>query len=192
MEWGAWDRSTEAALVIAAQAGDLGAFDRLSQRYRPALVAVAGQILRSRDLAEDAAQDALLSAYGALPQLDDATRFGGWIASIARNRAMRMARGERRLTTPIDEIVLAYLPSITADLEQAELETSLRSAIAELAQELRTIVELYYLSEWPVQDISRFLDLPVTTVKWRLHTARQKLRRNLWISIEENHERECE
>lgn len=187
-----WDAQDEELWVVAAQAGDLRAFDRLGWRYRPALISIARQILKSKELAEDAAQEALLIAFGALPQLSDPTRFGGWLGSILRNRAIRLSKGERKAPTPLDEIVLAYSPSLTADLAVREQNQALYCAIAELPEELRPVVELYYLNEWSVREVAEVLNLPETTVKWRLHTARRQLRSCLSPLIEEEEQDERE
>src|SRR5690349_11616300 len=112
MEVTNWEGPSEAMLVAAAAAGDLGAFDALVRRYRPAAVMVASQIVATREQAEDAAQDALLAAYAALPQLVDQERFGAWLGTIVRHRARRLASGERRQTVPIDEVVLSYSPAL--------------------------------------------------------------------------------
>ncbi len=188
-ESGKWDQFEEETLVVAAQAGDLRAFDRLVIRYRPALISLAYQILKSRELAEDATQESLLIGFSALPQLTDTSKFSTWIGAITRHRSIRVAQGERRAPTPLDEIVAAYAPSLTADLAARIQDEALRAAIAELADDLRTVTETYYLGEWSVKDIARLLDLPSTTVKWRLHTARQRLRNHLQPLIEEDNER---
>jgi len=184
-----WDRDEEESFVLAAQAGDLRSFDRLVKRYRPALISLASQILNSRELAEDATQESFLIAFSALPQLEDTAKFATWIGAITRHRSYRIAQGQRRAPTPLDEIVAAYIPSLNADLAAQIESDALRTAIAGLPDELRTITETYYLAEWSVKDIARFLDLPSTTVKWRLHTARQCLRNQLKPYIEELDER---
>jgi len=185
-----WNLDEEESYVLAAQAGDLRAFDRLIARYRPALIALASQIVKSRELAEDVTQESLVAAYSALPQLADPTRFSSWLASITRHRAFRVAQGERRVMSPLDDIVAAYAPSLTADVETKIQSDALKKAISELPDDLRMIVDTYYLGQWSVKDIARFLELPTTTVKWRLHTARSCLRTQLKPYIEEHHERE--
>src|SRR5262245_36610972 len=83
-------------LVIGALLGDLGAFDELVRRFRGAVVAVAEGVLGSRELALDVAQEALLLAFKALPQLDDPARFPAWLCAITRNRARRVGAADRR------------------------------------------------------------------------------------------------
>jgi RNA polymerase sigma-70 factor (ECF subfamily) len=184
-----WEEWEEARLVAAAQVGDLKAFDRLAQRYRPAAVVVASQVLGSREAAEDAAQDALLAAYKALPQLEDRSRFASWLGMIVRNRARRIGRGSREMLD-LDRLILAHAPSIVIPHEQRELSNVVRCAVQELPPDLRVVVQLYYLEDWSTDQVARFLSLPLTTVKWRLHHARRTLRPRLAESLEGYYELE--
>ena len=182
------DDQKEGELIALASNGDLKAFDRLARHYRPGAMALAWNILRNRDRAEDAVQDAFLSAYKSLPQLADSTHFAQWLGAIVRHRSKRMAIGERRDLLPLDELILAYVPSISSDIESDEQRENVRSAISGLPDDLRTTVELYYLEDWRVAQISEFLSLPITTVKWRLHQGRNHLRSALPNPLEENYE----
>src|SRR5690242_6492616 len=103
MDRESWD---ETMLVVAAQAGDLLAFDLLARRYRPAAVTVARQLLPS-EAAEDAAQDALLSAFKALPKLSDPSRFAAWLGAIVRHRARRLGRERSREPLALDQVILS-------------------------------------------------------------------------------------
>src|SRR5438876_3428923 len=99
-------------LVLAALLGDLEAFDELVRRFRGAAVLVARQALGSRSAAEDVAQEALLLAFKALPQLEEPSRFAAWLCAITRRRAQRVASRERRseATEPsqLDRLILAH------------------------------------------------------------------------------------
>jgi len=99
------DTASDQELVCAAQAGDRGAFGRLYQRYSRM---VHGILLARvpRAAAEDLAQDVFLQAMPRLASLRDATRFGGWLAAIARNRAAdyhRQARPTEEIEENFDE-----------------------------------------------------------------------------------------
>ena len=178
----AYSTYSDEGLVLAALVGSLEAFDELALRYRRALLAAAYRVTRQREAAEDAVQDALLLAFKALPQLDDPARFGGWVRAIATRQALERVRRGGRLEyrEDVDELILASTRHVVASPAQ-EAETQeelgeLRRAIATLDREHREVVQLYYWAEMPQQRIAAFLDLPVTTVQWRLHTARKHLR----------------
>jgi RNA polymerase sigma-70 factor, ECF subfamily len=172
------EQSDEIVLVMAAQAGDLAAFDVLAHRYRPAAVTVARQLL-SCEAAEDAAQDALLAAFKALPKLAEPGRFAPWLGVIVRHRAKRLGREWSKKPLPLDKVILSYAPSIVARLHEDERSQQVRCAVSELPSELREPVTLHYLQEWTANQIAAFLSLPLSTVKWRLHMARRLLRNRL-------------
>jgi RNA polymerase sigma-70 factor, ECF subfamily len=183
MEMSNWRLTEERELVIAAQAGDLEAFDQLARRYRPAAVTVARQTLPAAQ-AEDAAQDALLSAFKALRSLDDPGRFAAWLGAIVRHRAKRVGRERAKEPGPLDQVIVSYAPSIVLRLHQDERSRQVRCAISALPPELREPISLHYVNGWTAAQIAEFLSLPVSTVKWRLHTARRLLRNRL-ASLEE-------
>src|SRR5438067_2252887 len=105
-------RIGDAELVLGALIGDLEAFDELVRRFWNAVVVVARQELRTREAAEDVAQDTFLIAFKALPQLDDPEKFAGWLCAIARHRARRVGLRDSRTTpterTALDCLVLDY------------------------------------------------------------------------------------
>ena len=173
-----WHESDEIGLVIAAQAGDLHAFDRLAQRYRPAAVTIARQLL-PHEAAEDAAQDALLAAFKAVPQLEDPSRFSAWLGTIVRNRARKLGLQRSKEPLPLDRVILAYAPSVLAQVESGDVANELRCAIAALPADVREAVDLHHLQGWTAVETATFLGLPLSTVKWRLHTGRRLLRSRL-------------
>ncbi len=175
----AWNGDNEGSLVERAQAGDLEAFDLLVSHFRTAAIILARSILSSTDLADDAVQDSFLSAYKSLPQLQNANQFAAWLGSIVRHRSRRIAKGEKRANLPLDDLILAYSPSMTVQMDQHWTNEELHGSISELPEEIRSPIHLYYLEDWSVQSISDFLGLTESTVKWRLHSGRCHLRRVL-------------
>jgi RNA polymerase sigma-70 factor (ECF subfamily) len=174
------DCEREEELVRAATRGDLKAYDSLVSHYRPAAIAVARQIVRGKERSEDVAQDALITAFKALPQLQDASRFGAWLAAIVRHRARRVSQSREEQTLPLDEFIALRVPALRGQ----RIRNEVSCAIEDLPEEIRSVAELYYLQEWSTQQIAEFLTLPLTTVKWRLHTARRTLRPRLAESLE--------
>ena len=171
-------------LVEAAQGGSLSAFDRLAKAYRPGLVALARQFVQG-EAANDVAQDALLIAYRALPGLDDPSRFRSWIGSIVRNRALRLISRTRE-TAAIDELVLAYAPSIVDRVVNDARSSEILSAVRALPNDIGAVTELHYIQDWKTTEIAEILGVPLTTVKWRLHVGRRLLKKRLGASIEDS------
>ncbi len=188
METVQWSCLAEPDLVVEAQYGNLSAFDEIVRRYRVGALMQARTIAKQTDLAEDAVQDAFLAAYKALPSLSDSRSFGSWFGAIVRHRALRLVAGERRPHVPLDDVILAHTPAIIADLERDRRQCELRQAIVALGDDLAAPMNLYYLDDWKVSAIADFLGLSRATVKWRLHTGRNRLRTALTQDWEELNE----
>jgi RNA polymerase sigma-70 factor (ECF subfamily) len=174
---------TDEALAVAAILGDLRSFDTLALRYRAAAYRVA-QAIAGAELAEDAVQDALLLAFKALPSLEEPSKFASWLYAITRHAALRAsqrARQEKDRRIELDEALLAYSDALTRPLAPSDgCETAwVRAAIESLAEDHRLILKLRFFDEMPLRRIADFLGLPLTTVKWRLHRAKQLLREQL-------------
>jgi RNA polymerase sigma-70 factor (ECF subfamily) len=175
------------SLVVAALLGDLQAFDELVRRYRSAVTAVAQQVVGTRDVAEEVAQESFLIAFRELPQLEDVARFAGWLCAITRHRARRVAaregRSEPHEPSTLDLIVLAGSTELDVHPADEFVRKSEHSEIArtmaQLPSDYEIVLRLRYYEEWPVQRIATFLSLTVTTVKWRLHHGRELMRRRL-------------
>lgn len=182
---GDWSKYEDVELVIASLLGNLDAFGELITRYRPAMIEVAREILRDEIAAEDVVQDACLLAFKALPQLKRFDRFGSWLHSITRNRAIRYRKRSGRMEprSDIDLIILKRCSPITETpakiLERRERYRELNEAIEGLPPEYRLVIRLHYWDEMPLERIADFLSLPLSTVKWRLFKARKLLREKL-------------
>lgn len=178
---------TDEELVLYALVGDLEAFDELVCRFRRAVTLVAQQVVGSSSMAEDVAQETFLLAFKALPQLKTPAKFGGWLCAIARHRAQRLATREARSITPAptqwDKLLLTHCPELahcpaTAWERQHERDC-VGEALTSLPPEWQLPLQLHYYEEWPVARIAAFLSLPLTTVKWRMHQGRLRLRQML-------------
>jgi len=174
--------ASDAELVIAALAGNTRAFDILVNRYRRAMLTVARQIVRNPDDAEDVVQDAFLRAFEALPQLTDLNRFGAWLHSITRNRALRYYQNSSRYRPQEDMEPYVNRAGDASQNDPAQIierestQQAVRDAISDLPSDYQTVIELYYWTEMPQKRIAEFLSLPLTTVKARLHKAKALLK----------------
>ena len=188
------DDEDDATLVLRALVGDLGAFDGLVRRYRGAALAVAQGVTGSFDRAQDAAQDAFVLAFSKLPQLDDPARFASWLCAIVRHRATRLSMRDNRAQPTEPEELEAYVLRHSGEVSPHPVEEmirriegiSVRNALGNLPEEIQVVMRLYYYEDWPVKRIAEFLSLPATTVKWRLHEGRRRLKRTLCGMFEED------
>lgn len=177
------DKLADETLVMAAMLGDLRSFDELALRYRAAAWRVA-RAIAGDEPAEDIVQDSLILAFKALPSIEEPGRFASWLYAIVRHEALRFlkrARRESARRVDLDEAILEHSLALARPFAPARSAEAawVRAAIDELDEEHRLILQLRYDDEMPLRRIADFLDLPLSTVKWRLHRAKELLRRQL-------------
>ncbi len=182
---------TDQDLVALAGAGDSTAFAEAYDRHSALALGLANRILRDRTAAEDAVQEAFLSAWRGLPAFDPARgNLRNWILSIVRHRSIDAARSRQRLSAQTtgseDDRLIEALESgesTSGQAEQHDLARSLRSAIDELPPDQRSAIDLAYFEGLTHSEIAARLDLPLGTVKGRMRLALDKLR----LSCEPSH-----
>jgi RNA polymerase sigma-70 factor, ECF subfamily len=177
------DNLPDEVLVLGAILGDLRSFDSLALRYRPAAYRVA-QAIVGTELAEDALQEALLSAFKALPSLEEPERFASWLYAITRHAALRTSRRlreDKKRSVDLDTAIIEHSEALARPMAPIDaFETAwVRAAIDALEEDYRLILKLRFYDEMSLKRIGDFLGLPLTTVKWRLHAAKDKLRLEL-------------
>jgi RNA polymerase sigma-70 factor (ECF subfamily) len=174
--------SPDEVLVVAAILGDFGAFNELAGRYRAAVVRLAQGIV-GQAFAEDVAQDALLLAFKALPSIDDPARFAAWLMAVTRNRALRFGKKEQaraRRSVELDALLLENLDALSGPpVDTRDTAEEVRKALEQMPAEYALVVRLRFFDEVPLERIGAFLDVPVSTVKWRVHRGKQLLRKEL-------------
>jgi len=173
----------DGSLVRMAQCGRLDAYDALVARYRRAVFAIAMRHVSSRECAEDAVQEAFLKAFRHLRMLHDPDRFAPWLYAIARQVCVdggrRDSADRSRLQSAIDQAVLDSSRAIRgvedAAIHRVEAE-SLIASLRELPEELAVPIALQCEEDWSLARIAEFVGVPVSTIKWRMHEGRKRLR----------------
>lgn len=174
-------------LIITAISSDVTreqrheAFGEVVTRFQDMAFACAYAVLSDFDLAEDAAQEAFIAAWQKLGQLREPDAFPGWFRRIVLTQCNRLTRGKRVETVPLDDVM--NVPSVEPDphtiVERAELRDAVLDAIAALPEHERMVTTLFYISEYSQNEIAAFLEVPVTTVKSRLYSARERLKERI-------------
>ncbi len=173
--------SSHRDLIIAAQSGDEQAFAALVRDFQDIAVAYATSILGDFHLAEDAAQEAFVEAYRALPALREPLAFPAWFRRIVFKHCDRFTRRRHPTVTTLDAATQIAAPEPTPldALEHRELRRTLNAAIAALPEHEREVVLLYYMGDHAQSAIAAFLGVTPNVVKTRLYSARQRLRAHM-------------
>jgi RNA polymerase sigma-70 factor, ECF subfamily len=183
-------KDDESALVAAAKAGDVSAFETLVGRYERKIFRLTQNITQNREDAEDAMQEAFLKAYEHLQNFEGNSRFYTWLVRIAVNQALMKLRKRRPNVVSLDEEVDTGEDMVPREVEdwgptpadryaQTELSEILTKVIGELDPPFRIVFQLRDIEELSTEETAEALGLSVPAVKSRLLRARLKLRQTL-------------
>lgn len=177
----------DARLVALVREGDRAAFGSLVARHERALLAVASAYFASVADAEDAVQEAFLKAFRSLGQLEDDSRFAGWLSRITINTCVDILRkrGDVISLTAFSTSVQCLprvgeaQPGPTTEARKIEQADLLKAAIGRLPEDQRVVLMLRYTEDMSYVQMARYLDVPPSTVRGRLHNAKLALKRAL-------------
>lgn len=176
-----------ATAAQAAHAEKSQAFGAIVRRFQDFAFACAYSILGDFHLAEDAAQEAFLSAWRHLDQLRVPEAFPGWFKRIVMTQCNRMTRAKQLATVMLDGALELPGPEPgPLDMyERKERQEQVLAAIQSLPEHERLVTLLFYIADYSQNEIATFLDLPVTTIKKRLFSARRRLRERILEMVQE-------
>jgi RNA polymerase sigma-70 factor (ECF subfamily) len=191
-----WRCLDDQSLVNACRAGQTEAFGALVERYQERLYATILRLIGSAEDAKDVLQDTFLRAYEKLEQFQGESSFYTWVYRIAVNLALSDRRRRRGGTVhyqradglgrECEELADTSLDADpTFPLERAERDRAVEAALHQLCPDHRAIVVLKDFDGRRYEEISTILDVPLGTVRSRLHRARCELRERLRGLIDE-------
>ena len=176
----------------------LSSQDAFEAELRPILdkaYAVAYRLAGNRDDAQDLVQDAAIQAFRAFDSYQSGTNFKAWFTRILVNRFLNLRRSAQRRpqTVSIDEAEDFFLyqqaknrkmlgrgndpaAALTAKIDRQLIA----DALLDLPVEFRAVATLYLIEDYSYEDISRILEVPIGTVRSRLHRGRKILQKTLW------------
>ena len=165
----------------------LAAFGEIVRRFQDMAYGCAYAILGDFHLAEDAAQEAFIAAYRGLHDLREPKAFGGWLRRIVLTQCSRMTRGRTIRTAPLDAAasVASDEPQPPEALEKRDMRDKVLAAVRALPEPQRMATTLFYINGYTTAEIAEFLEVPVTTVKKRLVTSRNRLKERMMKMVDE-------
>lgn len=154
---------------------------------------VAYQLTRNKEDAMDLLQDASIQAFRGFQTFQTGSNFKAWFLRVLTNRYLKLKAKKRIETTQLDDITDVYLFKKSSEngllgnpddparlvLDGLDVET-VQNAIDKLPEEFRLVCVMYFMNDFGYEQIADVLEIPVGTVRSRLHRGRKALQRVLW------------
>lgn len=180
---------TSSSLLGRLRAGEEAAFEELVRGSSSRLLGLARRMLRNEEAAQDALQEAYLSAFRSLPRFDGRSLLSTWLHRIVVNTCLMRMRAQRsRPDQAIDTLLPEFLEDghhavrhqpwrdVDAQVQEEETRAFVRACIDELPASYREVLMLRDMEELSTEETGAALGMTVAAVKTRLHRARQALR----------------
>lgn len=175
--------------IAAAASGDQEAFAQLVHMYEKKVYALTLRMCKNPEDAAEAAQEAFLSAWQALPFFRQEAQFSTWLYRLASNACVDLLRREKRhrvnaaVSLDDEDVTLDFADDNAlqphAEAERSELRAQIEEGLQSLSEEHRAVLVLREMHQLSYDEIADTLDLDVGTVKSRISRARGQLRKYL-------------
>jgi RNA polymerase sigma-70 factor, ECF subfamily len=170
--------------------GDQDAYGEIVEIYKDKVYQLSYRMLGNRHEAEDIAQEAFIRAYINIQSFNIDLKFSTWLFRIATNLCIDRIRKKKPDYYLDAEVagtegltMYSQIPSKTdmpeKAIESLELEETIQKEILKLPEKYRSVIVLKYIEELSLIEIGEILDLPIGTVKTRIHRGREALRKQL-------------
>lgn len=163
-------------LIARCKAGDREAHYKLYKLYSRAMFNVSYRILGSDEDAEDALQEAFISAFRSLESYRGDAAFGAWLKRIVVNKAINLLKKRKHETIPDDENWDVAEQDVQAEYKEEFTVDRVRKAIGQLPDGYRAVLSLYLLEGYDHEEIAGILNISESTSKSQLNRAKSKLR----------------
>jgi RNA polymerase sigma-70 factor (ECF subfamily) len=174
----------DAECVRRVQQGDTDSFEILVRRHQRTIFNLVYRLLGDYDDAAEVAQEVFLSAYKSIGQFRGNANFSTWLYRIGLNHAStrrKSLNNTQQRHVPLDgtEAIADGAVDPARSFEHKEIQERVQQALNNLDPDDARIILLRDLQDVPYEDVAEMLDIPVGTVKSRLHRARQALKASL-------------
>jgi RNA polymerase sigma-70 factor (ECF subfamily) len=173
------DMDEEVVLVRRAKKGDRENFSQLVKNYTTKAYRIAFALLRDQADAEDAVQDAFVTAYRSIAKLQKEESFGSWLCRIVTSRAYDIMRKRKRRREVVSGERLSDVEQLPSHSDSWDLSLDLRWAIEHLPETHRLVVLLHYAEGATTDEIGYILDRPPGTVRRILSESYRLMRHYL-------------
>jgi RNA polymerase sigma-70 factor (ECF subfamily) len=174
-------------LILEIQQGSLDALGVVYDRHRHLVYRTALAICNDPDAASDLLQDVFLRLHRFADRVDAERPLEPWLYRVTANLAYTWIKRRYKWSHPLEEIAewLTVNKRQTPHqlLEMDDDSRSVQNAMSKLPIPQRVVVALYYLDDLSLQEIADILEIPVGTVKSRLHYGRLALKRSLGLNV---------
>lgn len=166
----------EEAVIARARTGDQQAFAQLIGRYKHMVYTTVHRVLRNREEAEEATQDAFVKVYQHLAGYQGDSKFSTWLFSIAYRTAISRLRARKDAGVALDDLAGREPAHDAPDgTGRSDRQRALDKALRSLPPEDAALVGFFYLEELSVEEIVTATGLAASNVKVKLHRGRKKL-----------------
>ncbi|MCP4291594.1 MAG: sigma-70 family RNA polymerase sigma factor [bacterium] len=166
-------------LIQKVQQGDSGAFATLMQRYESPIKNSMFNILGDADSTADITQEAFITTFEKIHRYNPDYRYFSWVYRIAFNKALNRINHRKHREPYLDENMESLEPGPHAKVETRERDYLIHQAMATLVFKYRILLILRHFLDYSYSEIASVTDLPVSTVRSRLHTARVMMKKEL-------------
>jgi len=155
------------------------AYKALVDKYEKRVFTLCYKIIKSREEAEEVAQDTFVLCFKKLKDLNDWNKFPNWLLKIAYSKAIDHVRKKQIPKTDLDIVDKAYIKNGQTPLKHAMIENRkelMQHAINQLEPIEASLITLYYMQEVPVKEMADITGLSLSNVKVKLFRARNNLK----------------
>ena len=178
--------TNDATLVAEVLNSGPEAFAQIIHHYKSIVFGVAVARVRNFHDAQDIAQTVFIEAFERLDSLKDPNRLGAWLRSITIHRCINhLQRRPPEITVEDMDDIQEHHTTPQTELETKELRDQVMAAIGRLSKVQRETVTLFYISGYSQQEIAAIQEVPIGTIKRRLHDARKKLKTEMLNVVED-------
>ncbi|MCT4615653.1 MAG: RNA polymerase sigma factor [Marinifilaceae bacterium] len=174
------DYSSDSHCIQDVKKGDPAAFEYIVNRHKNYVYNLAFNILRNKEDAEEASQDSFLKAFQNLSDFEGKSKFTTWLYRIVYNTCISRLRKNKLKTESIEnntkiEFDLNWNDNVFEKIELEDRRKFISEGLDKLNTTERSILILFYLNEYTINEISKITGYSISNVKVRLHRARKNL-----------------